>query len=141
MRSPIGEGARRGLESMLIVADRRGLPPPSREKGGSCLGSTGLTAELGGALGGERRAGSLGLAKELLRESLRKMPVPRSNVLSLAGMAPCGCAKRPAVALLARRAWAWTGGSPSSTSSKTGGGPNFLNGYVFWAPGGGLLGD
>lgn len=59
---------------------------------------------------------SLTLAKELLRESLRKMPVPRSNVLSLAGMAPCGCAKRPAVALLARRAWAWTGGSPSSTS-------------------------
>lgn len=45
----MGEGARRGRPpSMLTVADRRGL----LVKGG--LGPTGLTAELGGGLGGPR---------------------------------------------------------------------------------------
>ncbi len=63
MRSPIGEGALRGLASRLIVAERRGLPP-WRVKGGSCLVSIGeVTAELGGTLGGELDRKSAGCKK------------------------------------------------------------------------------
>ncbi len=73
-------------------------------------------------------------------------------------MLSCGCAKRPATAVLVRRACAATGISLSSSSagkrlvgrhgpkyvnipSKTGAGPNFLNGYVEAEPGGALVGD
>lgn len=44
----MGEGARRGLEPSLMVAERRGLV--SREKG--MFLAVGLTAVLGGGLGG-----------------------------------------------------------------------------------------
>lgn len=75
-------------------------------------------------------------------------------------MAGCdgACAKRPATAVLARRAWCATAGSFSGSSSEkilanldtqqphdkpsyNGGGPNFRNGKVFVAPGGALVGD
>jgi hypothetical protein len=44
MRSPIGEGALRGLDAVLIVADRRGLLR---------VGPVGVVAELGGGFGGD----------------------------------------------------------------------------------------
>lgn len=132
----MGDGALRGLASTLMVAERRGRLSRTN---GSCLPSVGLTAELGGALGGDRDLMSEGLAKVLLIESLRKRPVPRSAWGS--GMLSCGCAKRPATAVLVRRACAATGISLSSSSSKTGAGPNFLNGYVEAEPGGALVGD
>jgi hypothetical protein len=125
----MGEGARRGLASKLIVADRRGLPP-WRVKGGSCVVSVGgVTAELGGTLGGELDLKSAGLAKAVLKDSLRNKPVPLSALGS--GMAGCdgACAKRPATIVLARRACCATAGSFSgSSASYNGGGPNFRNG-------------
>jgi hypothetical protein len=50
MRSPMGEGARRGFVPSLTVAERRGLVSRGREKG--CDFAVGLTAEFGGGLGG-----------------------------------------------------------------------------------------
>jgi hypothetical protein len=72
IRSPIGEGARRGLALSATVAERRGFVVK-----GAPL-AVGLTAVLGGGLGGELGSNG-GLAKAaLLNESLRKRPVPRS---------------------------------------------------------------
>ena len=50
MRSPMGEGARRGLVPSIMVAERRGLVSRGREKGLDF--AMGLTAEFGGGLGG-----------------------------------------------------------------------------------------
>jgi hypothetical protein len=47
IRSPIGEGARRGLALSAMVAERRGFVPK-----GAPL-AVGLTAVLGGGLGGD----------------------------------------------------------------------------------------
>jgi len=69
IRSPIGEGARRGFSA--TVAERRGFVVK-----GAPL-AVGLTAVLGGGLGGELES-NCGLVKALLNESLRKRPVPRS---------------------------------------------------------------
>lgn len=110
IRSPIGEGARRGLEPSFIVAERRGLV--SREKG-IVLGEV-LTAVFGGGEGGPLRPSTMGLAKApLLKESLRSRPEPRSSWGS--GTVVGGCwEKRPATAVVARRAWAAAGNSSSS---------------------------
>ena len=76
MRSPIGEGARRGLPApSLMVAERRGF----WMSGGLC-GWVGFTAEFGGGLGGPLEAESIWgfVNAELLRESRLNSPVPRS---------------------------------------------------------------
>jgi hypothetical protein len=132
MRSPMGDGALRGRPSAaLSVAARRGDRPcatsRSRPNGVVCVG---LTAVFGGALGGERFP-SVGLMKPVLRESRRKSPWPRS--LWASGMAVVGfCVKRPATAVLARRACETAGRSfwSASSSSNTGGAPNLRNGKV-----------
>jgi len=71
IRSPIGEGARRGLALSAMVAERRGFVPK-----GAPL-AVGLTAVLGGGLGGDLGS-NCGLKAALLNESLRKRLVPRS---------------------------------------------------------------
>jgi hypothetical protein len=71
IRSPIGEGARRGFSA--TVAERRGFVVK-----GAPL-AVGLTAVLGGGLGGELGSnGDFAAKAALLNESLRKRPVPRS---------------------------------------------------------------
>lgn len=131
----MGDGARRGRPSVVLrVAERRGLESRSRPKGSVLW--VGLTAVLGGALGGERFP-SFGFMKALLRESRRKSPWPRS--LCASGSAVLGVwVNRPATAVLARRACETAGTSfgSISSSSKTGG-PNLRNGKVV----GVLVGD
>jgi len=80
IRSPMGDGARRGFAGSMRVAERRGRE--SREKG--MVLAVGETAVLGGGLGGdtERFIGPSfgGFTKApLLKESLRKRAVPRST--------------------------------------------------------------
>lgn len=74
IRSPMGDGARRGRPSATLrVADRRGLS--LRPNG--ITGKVGLTAELGGTPGGERLPSGA-----ILRERRRRRPCPRSLCVS-----------------------------------------------------------
>jgi hypothetical protein len=78
-----------------------------------------------------------------LRESRRNRLDPRSVWRSGRVGLCCCCAKRPILAVLARRAWAVAGISGSlSSSSKAGIAPNFLmKGKVAAAAEGDLVGD
>jgi len=132
--SPIGEGALRGLPppSTLRVAERLGLVPRGVTRGILAPLALGLTAVFGGVAGrgGDgMRAPFGGFASALPRESLLSRPVPLES--GMTGVCWCWL-KRPAVAVLARRACAATGTSVSvSSSSKTGGRPeNRLKGNV-----------
>jgi hypothetical protein len=127
----MGEGALRGFTpSELIVADRRGLFWNGE------VFIVGLTAELGGGLGGEAERGLLskcGLTKVvLLKESLRRRLVPRSFCASGRAVAVGGtCENRFENVALARRAWTAAGITCSVSSSRTGEVPNVrLNGNV-----------
>jgi hypothetical protein len=92
-------------------------------------------AVLGGGLGGAggRDESNCGFAKAvLLKESLRSKSLPRSCRTSGMGWL-CGCAKRLAMLVLARRACVTTGisFSMSSSASRTGVVPNLrLKGKV-----------
>jgi len=116
----MGEGALRGfVPSELIVADRRGLV------WNGAVFVVGLTAELGGGLGGDAERGPLsscGLTKALLlKESLRRRFFPRSvwasgRAVDIGGF----CVKRFENVALARRAWTAAGITCSVSSSRTG---------------------
>jgi len=81
MRSPIGEGARRGLAPSLMVADRLWRGKVLLEKGE--VFDVGVTAELGGVPGGKdalELSSYGGFAKApALMESRRRRPEPRSS--------------------------------------------------------------
>lgn len=87
----MGDGARRGRPlSVLMVAERRGL----LINGG--LGGVVLTAVLGGGLGGAFEGSYVLVKGALLKESLRRRPVPRSRWGS-GSVAVLGSVKRLAI--------------------------------------------
>lgn len=129
----MGDGARRGFPppSTLRVAERLDLVPRGETAGILAPLAPGLTAVFGGVVGrcceeGMRSVGTPfgGFASALLRESLLSKPEPLLS--GMTGVDCCG-PKRPAAAVLARRACVATGTSVSvSSSSKTGGRPGKL---------------
>lgn len=112
----MGEGGLCGvLPSVLIVAERRGLFANGVASG------VGLTAVFGGGGAGACVAVS---NNGLLRESLRKTLVPRSDIASENGRVGL-CENRLATVTLALRACVATGISFSgSSSSNSGAAPN-----------------
>jgi len=97
MRSPIGDGARRGREGKPKVAALFGL----LSKGNGLSVEEGETAEFGGGLGGSDDSLTAFEKAALPSESRRSKPAPRSCCRS-GNVAGCAV-NRPGTVALARR--------------------------------------